>query len=177
MSELLPPFHFDHYTLRIAQPEDLPLADNWTKADPDHCTMIPWFWVRQSADINSLLLEDEQGPVFFFRMQIMGDGSEVEVHIQFSPEESVAAKERLMDALLKGFSWLENRLAQVGFTTLYFHSRRRALIYFCQKRMGFVWDGRRLERKVTTHGEVKREEEECTAEQRICSAPSAQISH
>lgn len=175
MSELLPPFHFDHFTLRIAQPEDLPLADTWTKADPDHSTMIPWFWVRQSADINSLLLEDEQGPVFFFRMQIMGDGSEVEVHIQFSPDESIAAKERLMDGLLKGFSWLENRLAQVGFTTLYFHSRRRALIYFCQKRMGFVWDGRRLERKVTTYGEVKREEEERTAEQRICSAPSAQI--
>jgi hypothetical protein len=163
MSELMPPFHFDDYTLRIAMPEDLPLATAWSAADPDHATTIPWFWVRQSADINSLLLEDAQHrPIFFFRMQVMNEGRDIEVHIQFSPDDGLAERERVMNALLVGFAWLEKRLASAGFKTLYFHSRRPGLIRFCEKRMGFAWDGRRLERKVT-YGEVKREEEKRTA--------------
>lgn len=162
MSELLPPFHFDGYTLRLAvTTQDLPLAALWTAADPDHADMIPWFWMRQSPDINSFVLEDSEGPLFFFRMQIM-NVTEIEVHIQFGPGDALPARARLMNALLAGFAWLENRLAQVGFRTMFFYSKNPALIHFCQKRMGFDWDGRRLERKMI-YGEVKREEEKRTA--------------
>lgn len=161
MSEFLPPFHFDRYTLRIALPADLRMAANWTEADPDHAGKSPWFWIYQSDNVNSLLLEDEQGPVFFFRMQIM-TGVEIEVHIQFSPDDSMQARERVMRALLIGFAWLEIRLTQVGFRTMFFESKNPALILFCQKRMGFAWDGKRLERKMT-HGEANHEETKLSA--------------
>lgn len=130
-------------------PADLPLAAAWTDADPEHSkTTLPQFWIEQDTRINSFVLEDEQGPVFFFRMVRHKHGVEIEIHIQFAPE-NIVSRQRTMDALTIGFEWLAKRLVSLGFKILYFHSRSQRLIYFCQKRLGFKWDGRRLEKDIT----------------------------
>ena len=64
----LPTFTFDHYTLRPAIVADLPMAKRWNDADPDHKDRTPaLFWITQTNETNSFVLEDAQGVVFFSR--------------------------------------------------------------------------------------------------------------
>ena len=63
-------FFFSGFTLRPSTAGDRTLATAWTKADPEHSTTTPPdFWIEQSDSTESYLLEDDAGPVFFFKMQ------------------------------------------------------------------------------------------------------------
>jgi hypothetical protein len=177
MTTDMPTFHFGNYSLRPAQISDLPNAAAWTKADADHCgNTLPMFWIRQQIGINCFVLDDGEGDVFFFRMVRYQNATEVEVHIQFAPEE-IVSRQRTMTALTIGFAWLEARLHSLGFRLLYFYSRNQNLIYFCQKRLGFTWDGRRLERAITdrkvTDGEANGEATQCDPNQGLRAQRSA----
>ena len=145
----MPAFYFHGYILRPAAAEHLWLAAGWNAADPDHChTTKPEFWLEQGITVNNFLLEDQIGPVFFFKL-VQKAGDIGEIHIQFSPNESTETRLRSMSGLTVGWRWLEDCLFRNGFRLVYFNSKSPQLIHFCQKRLGFVWDGRRLERAVT----------------------------
>jgi hypothetical protein len=165
-----PSFRFGGFLLRATTVSDLHLAATWVYADPDHRkTTEPEFWLEQTADANSFLLEDSAGPVFFFKLEKVDDA--MAIYIQFGPEQTTANRSRTMAGLTEGFAWLEKRLADVGVRRVYFHSRNPTLIYFSQKRLGFVWDGRKLERKIgDDHGEADSEGAKSTPEQQVCRA-------
>lgn len=138
---------FDEFRLRPATPADLPLATAWTAADPDHAgRTIPAFWIAQSSEINSFLLVRWMQPVFFFRIDER-PAKQIEVHIQFSSAQ--ALRERITRrGITEGFKWLETMLTDSGFEGYYFHSRNAPLIFFCQNRLGFEWDGTKLYRNL-----------------------------
>lgn len=143
----MPSFQFAGYTLRPAVDSDLDLATEWTQADPEHCvTTRGAFWLRNDHSTNSFILCDQQGAIFFFRMDKLKNDT-LTLHMQFAPEDPRDRK-RLMQAMLVGFGWLEKTLSGVGVRTVYFNSRSPRLIHFCQKRLKFIWDGRCLVRKV-----------------------------
>jgi hypothetical protein len=140
----MPTFRFQGFTLRPAIDSDLEIAKAWTEADPDHRGITkPEFWLENVGNANSFLLEDAFGPVFLFRMDVKGN--EVAAHIQFPPDEP-ATRRRVMQGLTLGFAWLEKILSGQRYKTLFFNSTSIPLINFCQKRLGFTWDGRRLEK-------------------------------
>lgn len=142
----LPTFTFDEFVLRPAKAEDLPLANRWTMGDPHHrATTKPAFWIEQGADTNSYLLLDPKGAVFFFRMDLHKEL--VEVHIQFV-DGNALTQSRTRRGLMRGFKWLEKMLLDSGFEVYYFHSSSPQLIFFCQNRLGFMWDGKKLSRKL-----------------------------
>lgn len=142
----LPIFTFDEFVLRPATAEDLSLAKAWTLGDEHHrATTQPGFWIEQKEDTNSYLLVDRRGPVFFFRMDLRG--AVVEVHIQFVDGHALTHS-RTRRGLMRGFQWLEKMLIESGFEVYYFHSSSPQLIFFCQNRLGFAWDGKKLYRKL-----------------------------
>lgn len=129
--------------------KDYRLACAWTKADPYHRQTTPGsFWVQQGIGIESYVMEDRYGIVFFFKLE-RASKEEIEVHIQFAPapEEANARadlKDRTMRGLMLGFEWLERILAQKGITALFFTSQSRGLILFAKRHLGFVEIGNRF---------------------------------
>lgn len=150
----LPTYYFDGFTLRPAVTEDLALAKAWTLGDPFHRDSTqPAFWVMQTPTTNSYLLEDEKGAVFFFRVDERG--STVEIHIQFTSGNAIT-QARTRRGMIAGFKWLEKTLLESGFEGYYFHSNSPQLVYFCQNRFNFQWDGKKLWRNVrTSDGQAK----------------------
>ena len=132
----LPTFEFSGFTLRVATADDLPLAQAWTDADPDHRGMDAGFWIEQKPGTNSMILEDALGPIFFFKMAKCGPLS-LELHIQFSPGDR-GLKLRTMQGLSKGMAWLEKNLAEQGYDALFFTSKSPHLIAFCECRLEFT---------------------------------------
>lgn len=153
----MPAFRFGGYTLRPSIDSDLDLAARWTQADPDHCdTTEGKFWLRNDGGVNSFVLCDDRGAIFFFRIDIECElpkggprpyPKAVSLHMQFAPTDP-RERRRLMQAMLIGFGWLEKRLSAAGVDTVYFHSKNPRLILFCEKRLGFAWDGLALVRKI-----------------------------
>jgi hypothetical protein len=144
----MPSFRFAGFTLRPAIDSDILLADYWVSADPEHrLTTKATFWIEQSATANSFLLEDRDGAVFFFKIVDEGNRT-LAIHIQFGPDNSAQMRTRIMDGLTTGFAWLQKRLMAMGYEAVYFNSNNPGLIYFSQKRLGFVWDGRKLIRRI-----------------------------
>lgn len=140
----LPVYEFDGYTFRPAIEEDLPLAQNWNLADPDHAWEAenPKYWIEQGPHINSYLLEDRRGVVFFVK-SIRHKEDELEITLQFDRERSMVSKIRVMSGMRAGFSWLRKSLPMNGFKSLYFVSKNEDLIIFATKRLGFVKEGMR----------------------------------
>lgn len=154
---MMPSFEFDGYTLRPATEEDLPLARAWNAGDPDHVWEAGQerYWIEQRAGVESYLLEDALGPVFFFKIltiaeTLMGGVSSnavncgartnakaVEVSIQFAPDGG-AGQLRTMTALSRGFAWLEKRLSAVGVKAVYFNSKNLLMIRFALIKLGFT---------------------------------------
>jgi hypothetical protein len=165
---------FSAYTLRPAWEEDRMLAEQWTARDEDHAGKIdPAFWLEQQPGIDSVVVEDSQGPVFFFKtrlmivkiidqnplpIQLVGLSQETieevrppvmkiiaEVFIQFMPCATEEDRERTRQALMEGTAWLAPVLEQSGAEEMFFDSRQPKLIAFCQKRLGFIVDGTELQ--------------------------------
>ena len=153
----LPTFEFNGFTLRVATADDLPLAQAWTDADPDHRGMDAHFWIEQKPGTNSMMLEDAIGPIFFFKMERVVPpgaagiemplrsestvqinlGRALELHIQFAPGDH-GLKLRTMQGLSKGMGWLEKNLAEQGYDALFFTSKNPRLITFCECRLEFT---------------------------------------
>jgi hypothetical protein len=163
-------YKFGEFELRPADGDDRALAAEWTKADPAHAgTTRPEFWIEQRRQVNSFLLWHMgrvfRDPVFFFRIDERPK-AQIEVHIQFSGPE--ALKQRLTRrGLVEGFAWLEKMLAECGFEGYYFHSRNAPLIFFCQNRLGFAWDGTKLHRDLRSlpSGQAESKDAQCAARQ------------
>ena len=131
---------------------DLPLAEKWTAADLAHAGMDPRFWTQQGLGMDSYLLEDATGPIFFFRAHVKESRVRVtvgekeikaakriaEIHIQFGPVETQPARIRVYKALMEGMTWLLKMFEQAGVEEIYFDSSNDDLIHFCRKRLGFT---------------------------------------
>ena len=146
-------FTFRGYTLRPARWDDLSLAEYWVKEDPFHKgTTKAKFWCEQKIGIESYILSDKFGPVFFFKMQ-RAQGGDAEIHVQFPPEmKNPTARSdqrcRVMNGLIFGFEWLERVLSLRQVNALFFDSKNPSLIRFSKRRLGFVEDGQRLKRVI-----------------------------
>lgn len=134
--ELLPTYRFEGYALVPAEESDVSLAEEWTKADPFHVSLAPHFWTFQAPGINSFRLEDKNGSIFFFRMQMTSLRGELKVYIQFAPETAVSS-DRTREALQQGMLWLEGMLKECGFNRLTFDSKNTSLVLFAKRRLRF----------------------------------------
>lgn len=152
---MLPTYYFDRYTLRPAGPADLPLAQAWSEADDDHRGNVPaTFWV--DGKDSYLLLVAKAGwagelcqfPVFFFKIETARN-REAKVYMQFADCETKECRRRTMDGLVAGLRWLEKMLVDVGYETVYFTSKRRELIAFCTRRLGFTLKDNILRKNIT----------------------------
>jgi hypothetical protein len=139
--------HFKGFTLRPAGEADRRLAEQWTAQDAEHAGKIdPGFWLEQRLGVDSVLVLDGKGPVFFFKAAMydkkkageMGPGKRVaQVFIQFMPRATEEDRERTRTALTLGMQWLEPVLEQGGAEEIFFDSGNEKLIAFCVKRLGF----------------------------------------
>jgi hypothetical protein len=157
---------FKGFTLRPAAEQDRALAEQWTAWDAEHAGAIkPEFWLEQRMGVDSVLVLDGKGPVFFFKvclleertrcrsalpMQLIGLSAQTieevmpkrrrivaQVFIQFMPCATEEDRERTRTALKQGTAWLEPVLEQGGAEEIFFDTRNEKLIAFCVKRLGF----------------------------------------
>lgn len=140
----LPVYEFDGYTFRPTDRNDQPLARAWNRADPDHIWEMQYtdYWVEQSYLVNSYVLEDAIGILFFVR-SARHTGDEIEITLQFDRGLRMVSKARAMKGIEAGFDWMKKALPMNGFKALYFLSKNESLIAFTEKRLGFVKDGER----------------------------------
>ena len=146
-------FGFSGFLLKPASKTsaNLKLAADWIAADPDHRdTTPPEFWFDYRLGVESYLLEDKFGPVFFYKMN-RTKAREVEIHIQFPPASDPDTRARVMRGLTLGLEWIERVLAQREQTTLFFRTKNPALHRFAIKRLGFAasqQERHRLEKQI-----------------------------
>lgn len=140
----LPVYKFEGYTFRPATEDDQPLSRLWNMLDPEHKweMQYPDYWIEQNDQVNSYVLEDAMGILFFVK-SIRHLGQEVEITLQFDRRCGNVSKDRVREGLLAGFAWLKKALPMNGFKALYFVSKNPDLIQFTEKRLGFVKDGMR----------------------------------
>jgi hypothetical protein len=125
---------FDEYELRLTGPQDAALAEEWTKADPEHSGRFPsTFWLEKNPSTDGMILEDGQGPVLFLRVERFA-----RIHIQFPPASGARERMRVMKAMESGMRWIIPRLGVLGFCGLIFASRVQKLREFTKKRFGFM---------------------------------------
>jgi hypothetical protein len=134
-------FRFGRYHLRPTFKADMARAVKWTAADPDHAKRTrPEFWLEQSISRDSYMLDDPEGPLFFFKIHRLTLKA-VELHIQFPPEDSQKQKMRVQHGLIEGFAWLEGMFKAAKINDVSFESTSPPLIRFAVKRLGFTQDG------------------------------------
>jgi hypothetical protein len=140
----LPVYKFGGYTFRPATAGDHPLARLWNMMDPEHKweMQYPNYWIEQTNQVNSYVLEDAIGILFFVK-SIQHTDNEIEITLQFDRECGIVSKARVVRGLEAGFDWLKEALPMNGFKSLYFVSENEDLILFTEKRLGFVKDGTR----------------------------------
>jgi hypothetical protein len=131
-------FIFGAYRLRPATEEDAAYAVPWTEADPDHAgKTAPAFWLEQQAQRDSYMLEDEEGPLFFFKLHHLAR-KVVELHVQFPPPSGDSHQRyRIQRGLIDGFQWLEETLKQAHIEVVHFDSTHPPLRRFAMARLGF----------------------------------------
>jgi hypothetical protein len=129
-------FVFEGLRLRPAIDGDYPLAQSWADVDPYHRGSNAAFWVDQNPGIESYLLSDRWGPLFFFRLDRIAKDAAT-VHIQFAPGNGADHKIRIIRGMTCGLRWIERVLLSAGINALYFDSKNPQLIAFCTRRLGF----------------------------------------
>lgn len=127
-------YTFFGYTLRPATAEDIELARAWTAADPDHRGVIaPEFWVEQAPGIDSYVLVDAAGPVFFFRMQ-----RAVRLFVQFAPIRNKEDEKRAREGIFHGVNFLAAALSKVHIAEMLFDSASKLLRLYVVGRLRFI---------------------------------------
>jgi hypothetical protein len=144
MENILPSYRFDRYLFRPAEEKDLALAQAWNRSDPDHVweAQYPTYWIGQSQQANSYVLEDEEGIVFFVKSIRMPDHA-IEITLQFDRSGWSVSRQRSMQGMLDGFEWLKKALVVNGFRAVYFVTKNPQLGAFAVKRLGFSRNGDR----------------------------------
>lgn len=105
-----PLFQFQGFQLYRAGQQDCWLAQLWTDMDPHHHETTPAeFWVENAPGVESYLLRDRDGWLFFSRLQRRNIiarrtpgvaeslWSAVELHIQFGPAEGERVLKPVLD--------------------------------------------------------------------------------
>lgn len=146
-------YRFGKYILRPATDADLATAETWVCADPWHATTTePEFFLSHEKGIESFVLEDPDGPVFFFRMT-----RTIRLDIQFPPDDEQPTDrphERTREALIQGVEWLAGSLALAGIHQLIFDSVNPLLIRSAERRLGFHRSPNELVRDIAVRKEV-----------------------
>lgn len=141
-------FNFGIYTLRPTTEADMANAVKWTAADTDHAERTrPEFWLEWTVHRESYVLEDELGPIFFFKVHRLSLKA-VELHIQFPPADTQHERIRIQQALVHGFQWLEGMLKAAHIEEVSFDSTSTRLVQFAEKRLGFRRKGNRLHKSI-----------------------------
>lgn len=125
--------------------------------DPDHTWELqyPDYWIDQNSQVNSYVLEDSIGILFFVR-STRHMGNEIEITLQFDRQCGMVSKTRVMKGMEVGFEWMKKALPMNGFKAMYFVSKNQDLILFTERRLGFVKDGmREIYRLTGNESEVK----------------------
>jgi hypothetical protein len=139
-----PSYRFDGFLFRPAVPEDLPLARAWNREDADHDweEQQPLYWIEQNERVNSYVLEDRMGIVFFVK-SIRQHIDQIEISLQFDRSRMTVSRHRAMRGMMTGMEWLKKALPLNGFRAVYFLSKNPELIAFAENALGFVRDGQR----------------------------------
>ena len=137
-------YTFGQYRLRPATEEDEALAAFWISRDPAHAETTPAeFFTRSEPGAECYVLEDADGPVFFFKMT-----KAVRLDIQFDAGTTPLARERTREGLIEGMEWLAGVLGQSAVHQIIFDSIDPLLIRSTEKRLGFVRSPNELVRNV-----------------------------
>lgn len=153
----LPTYRFDGYLYRPAVLEDLRLAQAWNRADDEHAweADYPLYWIEQNNRVNSYVLEDVMGIVFFVK-SIRQPDDQIEITLQFDRSGRRVSRRRAMEGMRVGFEWLKEALPANGFKAVYFVSKNPQLGAFAVKSLGFSQDEDRytygLNAKEMCHG-------------------------
>ena len=129
------------FTLEPAGEKHRSLAEQWTAWDTEHAGKIePEFWLEQRMGVDSVLVLDGKGPVFFFKTCLWKfdlDYLKAEIFVQFMPCAVEEDRERVRTALIAGTEWFEEILKKQHAVEMFFDTRNEDLIRFCVKRLGF----------------------------------------
>jgi hypothetical protein len=126
-------FTFDKYRLRKAEEADRAMCQKWINEDPDHAGCVtPDFFLKQEPGAEAYLMEDENGPLFFFKMS-----RAIRISIQFGPSATREERDRNAEALEVGFGWLLSQAQDAVVREMIFESTVVPLIRFCENRFGF----------------------------------------
>jgi hypothetical protein len=111
---------------------DIDRIQEWTNLDTYHKGQNNPSWWLTGNGLLSFCLFDEQGPVFYVRLD---DGDLIRLSVQFAPL-SVVPKKRLVRAMIQTLPKLINVAKSYGKKGMIFSSESPSLILFMQ-RAGF----------------------------------------
>lgn len=126
-------FQFYGYTLRQTNHDDLRLAIAWSKM-----VLQAGFWLMQGDGRESFLVTYRDQGIAFFQIQHVGEGDQVRLHWQRSPE--VGAKS-LLRALTMLVPLIEKGLALRGVKAIFFTSHSSSMARFMADRFGYTYAG------------------------------------
>lgn len=134
----------DGHELRTATAADLDQARAWTEADPHHRGVIaPEFWIENSPGVETYVLSDASGDLFFFRIERVA-----RTLIQFAPDPEGRNRERVKSALKIGMDFLATALGTRGYGELLFDSFDNLLRMFALGRLRFTAKAGTLSRRL-----------------------------
>jgi hypothetical protein len=96
--------------------------------------MAPEWWLTGNDCVVAACVEDEMGPVFYFRVD--KENELARLHVQFAPEAEVS-KKRLITALLESIPKLAEAMSKQGFKGIVYESISESLIKFGSSQLGF----------------------------------------
>lgn len=135
-------YRFGPYTLRMATAADAELCEKWIARDHWHKDKVSAdFFLKEEPGIGCYVLEDHEGPIFFFRTE-----NTIRIHMQFDGCSAAATRERNREALLYGMDWLGMQLAAKGIVEMTFDSENPLLRASACKRLGFYKEPGELRR-------------------------------
>ena len=128
-------FTFDGYRVRRVTEQDRDYLEVLIECDDYHRgRMTPDFFLKCEPGEDAWALEDESGNiVFYFKTSVV-----VRMAIQFRPTECLADKLRNLNALSRGFRWIEGIFRLNKFREVIFDTEGPELSHFAIKRLGFA---------------------------------------
>ena len=119
--------------------DDLPQIEEWALADPYHSDQkMPSWWLTGNDCFLAGCIEDDSGPVFYFRIDSEDDLARL--NIQFAPPDRIS-KKRVAIALTEVFPIVKYLVWETGgredFKGMIYNSTSQSLIQFVES-LGFV---------------------------------------
>lgn len=118
------------FTFRGLTEADKQQVTQWLQADEHHQSANPALFTDTVAGRAPFVLEHNGTPLFYVSIENVA-----RVHIQFQPGANTLSNAK---ALIAGFKWLCNNLANRGYWEVIFDSKFAPLIRFCQSVLGFT---------------------------------------